>query len=363
MLLLPKKQQPICPNTGKLALPSISQVQPRGFEDQAWYQPTSSLQTTTAERLPALSQIQPHNSYSSVGSSPRGGSIGSAEVQGSSGTVTSYSSSVNGNYLSGLKTPSPEHHPQSFRKDSVQSGLHHPSQSLPAVPYTTFDQSSGTYISMNQPPSYIDVSQSHMPNIPSSAPPPGLAHYPIYQTTQPMQGGPHPYGSSPTSYSQYAYSNGLAPLHTGSHPSTASVGSQLVPQTHSLPTLANSVPPPSTGQQYPSPNFDTTGQVAPPGMKPRVTATLWEDEGSLCFQVEANGVCVARREGMCLFCNAYTLIAADSFLSRQSHDQRHQASQCCWHDQRPQRWHSEEREDQTCCQDWAHAPQRCMDPL
>jgi len=47
-------------------------------------------------------------------------------------------------------------------------------------------------------------------------------------------------------------------------------------------------------QQVP---FDTTGQIAPPGMKPRVTATLWEDEGSLCFQVEAKGVCVARREG------------------------------------------------------------------
>jgi hypothetical protein len=43
--------------------------------------------------------------------------------------------------------------------------------------------------------------------------------------------------------------------------------------------------------------MDTTGQVAPPGMKPRVTATLWEDEGSLCFQVEARGICVARREG------------------------------------------------------------------
>lgn len=48
------------------------------------------------------------------------------------------------------------------------------------------------------------------------------------------------------------------------------------------------------GQQQ---GFDNTGQVAPPGMKPRVTATLWEDEGSLCFQVEAKGVCVARREG------------------------------------------------------------------
>ena len=53
-----------------------------------------------------------------------------------------------------------------------------------------------------------------------------------------------------------------------------------------------------TSQGYPSHNFDTTGQVAPAGMKPRVTATLWEDEGSLCFQVEAKGVCVARREGM-----------------------------------------------------------------
>lgn len=51
---------------------------------------------------------------------------------------------------------------------------------------------------------------------------------------------------------------------------------------------------------YPPQNHqhDTTGQLAPAGMKPRVTATLWEDEGSMCFQVEAKGVCVARRDGM-----------------------------------------------------------------
>lgn len=42
---------------------------------------------------------------------------------------------------------------------------------------------------------------------------------------------------------------------------------------------------------------DPSGQTCPPGAKPRVTATLWEDEGSLCYQVEAKGVCVARREG------------------------------------------------------------------
>lgn len=43
--------------------------------------------------------------------------------------------------------------------------------------------------------------------------------------------------------------------------------------------------------------MDTTGQVAPIGMKPRVTATLWEDESTLCFQVDVKGTCVARREG------------------------------------------------------------------
>jgi enhanced filamentous growth protein 1 len=63
------------------------------------------------------------------------------------------------------------------------------------------------------------------------------------------------------------------------------------------PTL----PAPNQGYPQQQQPFDTTGQIAPPGMKPRVTATLWEDEGSLCFQVEAKGVCVARREGMLKF--------------------------------------------------------------
>lgn len=72
-------------------------------------------------------------------------------------------------------------------------------------------------------------------------------------------------------------------------PSSLTSVSQGGPQTPSSATSATGF-----GNQPP---FDTTGQHAPPGMKPRVTATLWEDEGSLCFQVEAKGVCVARREG------------------------------------------------------------------
>lgn len=53
-----------------------------------------------------------------------------------------------------------------------------------------------------------------------------------------------------------------------------------------------SSPPQGDRNRYtppPQPQFQ-------PDVAPRVTTTLWEDEGTLCFQVEAKGVCVARRE-------------------------------------------------------------------
>ena len=85
------------------------------------------------------------------------------------------------------------------------------------------------------------------------------------------------------------YCNGLA--SPPSVPSSATI----------LPSTQNNVLPLPGVQSGPLPpgyaGFDTSGQVAPPGMKPRVTATLWEDEASLCFQVETKGICVARREG------------------------------------------------------------------
>ena len=68
----------------------------------------------------------------------------------------------------------------------------------------------------------------------------------------------------------------------------------------SAPGYGNKTGAPMQGYVY-----DPTGQMAPPGAKPRVTATLWEDEGSLCYQVEAKGVCVARREGKARHFYAY----------------------------------------------------------
>lgn len=75
--------------------------------------------------------------------------------------------------------------------------------------------------------------------------------------------------------------------------------------------------PGGAAQGYPPQQLqDTTGQVAPPGMKPRVTATLWEDEGSMCFQVEAKGVCVARRDGTFGETTAMTMHIDDGLLTK-----------------------------------------------
>ena len=49
-------------------------------------------------------------------------------------------------------------------------------------------------------------------------------------------------------------------------------------------------------RKVPPEEADNSGQSAPPGMEPRVTAILWADEVTRCFQVDANGVVVARRE-------------------------------------------------------------------
>ncbi|KAF2760048.1 apses-domain-containing protein [Pseudovirgaria hyperparasitica] len=139
---------------------------------------------------------------------------------------------------------------------------------------------------------YGDVHQPHSSSL-AHAPPNGaqssMSHYPSqYQQPPILQHGQPSYGSQ----SQYghAYSNGV--------PSGYQVQSHMNPSVAPLPAMSTSGPGSTlpASQYNGSHTFDQTGQVAPPGMKPRVTATLWEDEGTLCFQVEAKGICVARRE-------------------------------------------------------------------
>ncbi|KAI8937927.1 hypothetical protein NX059_005610 [Plenodomus lindquistii] len=278
-------------NTVKLELPSISSVHARGPVD-TWYHQNFTLKSApSSERLPILPQIQPHASASSNSSSPRGGSFSS----GGASSNTSYAASNHGQ-ATGFKTPSPEQTPQSLNRSGQPSSAQS-TQSSHFGNQEGYGSSPAGYNSMNQMQSYADVHQPHMStaaHAPASGPPAGLSHYaypPQSSMMQPQQ--QHQYGAPPTGY-PYAYGNGVP----SQIPASSSMNNALVPSTLQLPAMSAGAPAPSMpgSQGYHNHTFDHTGQVAPPGMKPRVTATLWEDEGSLCFQVEAKGVCVARRE-------------------------------------------------------------------
>lgn len=67
---------------------------------------------------------------------------------------------------------------------------------------------------------------------------------------------------------------------------------------------------PSSSQQFQSPsnygNYGNSNNVVIPSPRPKITTNVWEDEGTNCFQVDAKGICVARRQGsffviFCLF--------------------------------------------------------------
>ncbi|THC91236.1 hypothetical protein EYZ11_009294 [Aspergillus tanneri] len=146
---------------------------------------------------------------------------------------------------------------------------------------------------MSQTQPYMDV-HSHLssaqPYAPQAATAGGIAHYQYHQQPPVLQPASTTYGPA-SSYSQYTYPSGVASSQGGPQPPSTSMSAQVPAQLLPLPGYGNTTGTPLQGYVY-----DATGQIAPPGAKPRVTATLWEDEGSLCYQVEAKGVCVARRE-------------------------------------------------------------------
>jgi protein SOK2 len=274
-----------------LALPSISQVQSSRGPVESWY---GSQQTprpaVSGERLPALTQIQSHGA-SSASSSPRGGSGGSyssSVYNGSVSSATSYTPSVNGQHT--FKTPSPESTPQSYGREGGQLHDHQSppfgQQGVSGIGFGVEYQNSMNQIGAYNP---NDVHQSNMATAHAHPPTsgPGLGgHYTSYP---PMLSTGHP-GYPATTYSSYAY-----PAAYSGTPVTSSMSNIAHPPPLTTMQSAPTAALPGT-QNYVGHAMDTTGQIAPPGVKPRVTATLWEDEGTLCFQVEAKGVCVARRE-------------------------------------------------------------------
>ena len=222
----------------------------------------------SGERLPPYLPPLPSQAYSSGSSSPGAGSV--ASQTGSLSSVTSAATASS----HGPKTP-----PPSFTLPSnVISG---PATSI--VRYDAMNQAADMYY-----PPHMSGGQPAAPQTVTSG---GLGHYSQHQPPLLHPGsGAAQYGAS-GGYNQYApYANGLT-----SPPAGGPVSNPMAP----APQTVLPLPGVGGGQaqmQSQYAGFDTTGQQPPAGMKPRVTATLWEDEGSLCFQVEARGICVARRE-------------------------------------------------------------------
>lgn len=250
-------------NTEKLDLPSISQVQTRGQSDAPYYNAPRPAYMPP-ERL-SLPPVKAQQSYSSSTGSPPGSSLGSS-ISSHAGSQSSYTSAAPSLGAKTPPTPSSADYPGIHGSVTNAGGY---------KAYSATNQAP-------QDPNSMYYQQQHS-HIPGSAPPPvssSMAQYP--PPPQPLlQPGPqyqppqHPYSQQ---YGPYVNSPPAGPVPGGMGPNVLPLPGQ-----------------PGMPNQYSG--FDTTGQIAPPGMKPRVTATLWEDEGSLCFQVEARGICVARREG------------------------------------------------------------------
>ncbi|RCI08446.1 hypothetical protein L249_8881 [Ophiocordyceps polyrhachis-furcata BCC 54312] len=212
----------------------------------------------STDGLPSLPPLPlPSQAYSSGTSSPRVSSIASH-----AGSQSSFTSAASSN---GPKTPSP-----TLPADAIAAAPH---SGIVAYDAAAMNQGADMYY-----PQHMSAGQAPPPHTVTSG---AMTHY---QQPQPplLQSGHAQYPQ----YGGYGYTNGLTSPTTATAVSNSMAASQNV-----LPMPGG---PGNIQTQYA--NFDTTGQHPPAGMKPRVTATLWEDEGSLCFQVEARGICVARRE-------------------------------------------------------------------
>lgn len=113
----------------------------------------------------------------------------------------------------------------------------------------------------------------------------------------PNSGNNHDYASNNWSAPSSSPSYALPPPPT----SAGAVTSAL----YRRPGAHGAQPPPSATHHHhhhPStpPGYCPPHSTATTTQRPKLTTTVWEDEGTVCYQVDAKNVCVARREGKSL---------------------------------------------------------------
>ena len=170
-------------------------------------------------------------------------------------------------------TPPPLYHDHGYTRHYGNSEIHH------------------THYTTNTP-----LSNPSLREIPSPVFPDHHRHF--HEHSDPSYYARSATGRSNTSFSSW---NSSPPLPSAAiRPLGLSDGSKQVGATRSVggrfvatPAATVGKPPPSSSPCYGSP---------PPGLlaRPKLTITAWEDEGTTCYQVDAKGICVARRAGKLL---------------------------------------------------------------
>ena len=120
------------------------------------------------------------------------------------------------------------------------------------------------------------------------------ANYPVYQQSM---------AQPQIHYNQIPAASGSGPANptAGTNGSTAggsvsSAAPYAAPNGAVTPAIqAASTHTPIHQDTLNSSSSSTVGQYQPPGIRPRVTTTMWEEEKTLCYQVDANNVSVVRR--------------------------------------------------------------------
>lgn len=232
-------------------------------------------------------------------------------------------------YTTGLKTPSPEQPSYHKRQDSVQTGFHNRQHSQ--APYSAYPMSTATYPhagdhhAMAGPRALHQQAMihnqyasdghahGHAPHSSVSSAASAPSYYGGYAHHQANLSNGINYASHQLPMSAYSYVPTNINTVNSAVSSAAGLGSTLISsspasgQSQSFtgllsqdaanqPASDTSATPQDPASTSNGEVIDPTGQNGPANVKPKVTATLWEDEQTLCFQVEAKGVSVARRE-------------------------------------------------------------------
>lgn len=69
---------------------------------------------------------------------------------------------------------------------------------------------------------------------------------------------------------------------------------RLTSHPYKRPDSSSPPPPPPRSSQ---PSMTQPSQLIRWAQRPKFATSFWEDESTLCYQVDANGICVARRQG------------------------------------------------------------------